>query len=210
MELIQLSIREQMYDIVKDRIINQVYKGGETLNITALCKEFGISNTPIREALFALEKEGFLISNFNYKYQVFQLTTENMKMINQALAVLLCGAYRCVMNQQQCDHLVQLLSAALERQKKTKKEDTKEYINTSIAFDKCFVEATENAHLVKMFDMQTGFMILSVRYTYGTSQYSIDENLLEHERILEAVQKQDMEQVINLIKMHYEKDYKDA
>ena len=210
MELIQLSIREQMYDIVKDRIINNVYKGGETLNIATLCKEFGISNTPIREALFALEKEGFLISNFNYKYQVFQLTTENMEMINQALAVLLCGAYRCVMEHQQCEHLVQLLSAAIETQKGIKKENLKDYINASIAFDKCFVEATGNSHLVKMFDIQTGFMILSVRYTYGTSQYSIDENLLEHERILEAVQNKDIEKVVQLIKMHYEKDYKDA
>ncbi|WP_425755055.1 GntR family transcriptional regulator [Ihubacter sp. rT4E-8] len=210
MELIQLSIREQMYNIVKERILNNEYKGGQTLNIVALCKEFGISNTPVREALFALEKEGFLISNFNYKYQVFQLTTENMEMINQALAVLLCGAYRCVINQQQSDHLIQLLSAAIKRQKKIKKENLKEYINASIAFDKCFVEATGNAHLVKMFDMQTGFMILSVRYTYGTSQYSIDENLLEHEKILEAVQNKDIEKVVELIKTHYEKDYKDA
>lgn len=199
-----------MYNIVKERILNNEYKGGETLNIAVLCKEFGISNTPIREALFALEKEGFLISNFNYKYQVFKLTPENMIMINQALAVLLCGAYRCVMNSQQCDYLIELLNAAIETQKKTRKENLRDYINASIAFDRCFVEATKNTHLVKMFDMQTGFMILSVNYTYSTSQFSIDENLKEHEMILEAVKRGDMDRVVDLIKLHYEKDYKEA
>ena len=198
-----------MYNIIKERILNDEYKGGETLNIAALCKEFKISNTPIREALFALEKEGFLVSSFNYKYQVFKLTTENMEMINQALAVLLCGAYRCVMDCGKCNHLMKLLQDALEKQKQISRADFKEYINAAIAFDRCFVEAMENAHLMKMFDMQTGFMILSVRYIYSTLQYSMNENLQEHERILKAVQDREVEKVVDFIKKHYQKSYID-
>ena len=206
MELIQLSMKDQMYRIIKERILNNEYKGGEYLKITDLCKEFGISNTPIREALSMLEKEGFLVTSFNYKYQVFQLTGETAAMINQALAVLLCGAYRCVKENGKSDLLIQKLTDALEYQKTVNAENLSDYINASIAFDKCIVEATENAYLCKMYDAQTGFMVLSVRHIYEALPYGIKDNLKEHEDILAAVKKGETERVTALIKKHYDKD----
>lgn len=209
MELIQLSMKDQIYNIVKERILNQKYQGGEVLKITELCKEFGISNTPIREALSVLEKEGFLVTSFNYKYQVFQLTEETAAMINQALAVLLCGAYRCVVENGKTDLLIQKLTDALAHQKTVSTEHISEYINGSIAFDRCIVEATENAYLCKMYDAQTGFMVLSVRHVYQTRPYGIKDNLKEHEEILNAVKAGETEQVTALIKKHYEKVIKE-
>ena len=209
MELIQLSMKDQMYEIIKKRILNNEYKGGETLKITELCKEFGISNTPIREALSMLEKEGFVVTSFNYKYQVFALTEEKAWMINQALAVLLCGAYRCVVENEKTDILVQKLIEALEYQKTVNAESIADYIKASIAFDKCFVEATGNAYLSKMYDAQIGFMELSVRNTYETMPYGIEDNLKEHEAILAAVKGGTTEQVVSLIKRHYEKSYRE-
>lgn len=207
MELIQLSMKDQMYRIIKERILNNEYKGGEALKITELCKEFGISNTPIREALSMLEKEGFVVTSFNYKYQVFQLTEETAAMINQALAVLLCGAYRCVAEMGKTEELIEKMTEALEFQKKVNAEDFSDYINASIAFDKCIVDATENAYLRKMYDEQTGFMVLSVRHIYKTLPYGIKDNLKEHEAILAAVKDGEIEQVVSLIKKHYEKAY---
>lgn len=208
-QLIQLSMKEQMYRIVKDRILNNIYQGGEFLKITELCKEFGISNTPIREALSMLEKEGFVVTSFNYKYQVFQLTEEKAGMINQALAVLLCGAYRCVVEQERKDALIQRLTEALAFQKTVDPQRFSDYINASIAFDKCFVEATGNEYLCRMYDAQTGFMVLSVRHLYETLPYGIEDNLKEHEAILAAVRGGETEQVVSLIKRHYEKSYHD-
>ncbi len=207
MELIQLSMKDQMYRIMKERILNNEYKGGETLKITDLCKEFGISNTPIREALSMLEKEGFVVTSFNYKYQVFQLTEETSAMINQALAVLLCGAYRCVVEMGKKEELIGKMTEALEFQKRVNAENFSDYINASIAFDKCIVDATENAYLRKMYDEQTGFMVLSVRHIYETLPYGIKDNLKEHEAILAAVKGGEIEQVVALIKKHYEKVY---
>ena len=49
-ELIRVSMKQQIYEIVKGRIMDQTYPLGLPVNIVSLSKEFGVSNTPIREA----------------------------------------------------------------------------------------------------------------------------------------------------------------
>ena len=53
-ELIRVSMRQQIYDIIKKRILSQEYDLGAPINIVALSKELSISNTPIREAVSML------------------------------------------------------------------------------------------------------------------------------------------------------------
>ena len=46
-----LSVKEQTYQIIKEKILNQEYPAGARININELAEELGISNSPIREAL---------------------------------------------------------------------------------------------------------------------------------------------------------------
>ena len=55
MTLKRISMRDQVYEIIKNRILSREYSLGEPINIVHLSKELGISNTPIREALSQLE-----------------------------------------------------------------------------------------------------------------------------------------------------------
>ncbi|MFQ7739785.1 MAG: GntR family transcriptional regulator, partial [Emergencia timonensis] len=58
-----LSVKEQTYQIIKEKILNQEYPAGARININELAEELGISNSPIREALSLLEQQGLVISN---------------------------------------------------------------------------------------------------------------------------------------------------
>lgn len=44
-----LSVKEQTYQIIKEKILNQEYPAGARININELAEELGISNSPIRE-----------------------------------------------------------------------------------------------------------------------------------------------------------------
>lgn len=50
----------QVYELIKERILDQAYVPGERLNIDALVREFAVSSTPIREALMRLAAEGLV------------------------------------------------------------------------------------------------------------------------------------------------------
>ncbi|MEK4030551.1 GntR family transcriptional regulator [Pseudobacillus sp. FSL P4-0506] len=55
-----LSIREYAYLYLKERILEGKYKAGDRLIERELAAKLAISRTPIREALFRLESQGFV------------------------------------------------------------------------------------------------------------------------------------------------------
>lgn len=54
------SMREKVYDAMKNLIIDGIVTQGERIIETEYCKKFQISRTPIREAIRMLELEGLL------------------------------------------------------------------------------------------------------------------------------------------------------
>lgn len=53
----RVDLSEQVYQELAARIVSGRYPGGAKLTEEELCREFGISRTPVREALFKLEAE---------------------------------------------------------------------------------------------------------------------------------------------------------
>ncbi len=54
------TLTEEVYEAIKDRILRREMKSGERLVEHRLATEFGVSKTPVREAMSRLEKEGLL------------------------------------------------------------------------------------------------------------------------------------------------------
>ena len=54
------NINEKVYTLLKQRIIFREYPPGHKLNIRELQNELGVSNSPIKHALFKLAGEDFI------------------------------------------------------------------------------------------------------------------------------------------------------
>lgn len=52
-----LSLANQVYQVIEEKILNGVYAMGDILSESKLSEELGVSRTPIREALTRLESE---------------------------------------------------------------------------------------------------------------------------------------------------------
>lgn len=59
------TIREQVVHRLRDDIIGQVYEPGESLREYSLSKRYGVSRSPIRDALLQLAQEGLLVATPN-------------------------------------------------------------------------------------------------------------------------------------------------
>lgn len=57
------SIRDVIYERLKDAILSEQYKPGHHLKERDLAKQFGISTTPLKEALRRLEQEGLVTTS---------------------------------------------------------------------------------------------------------------------------------------------------
>lgn len=78
-KIVTLSMREQMYDALHDLILNNTYGPNSVLQIDRLAEEFGVSATPVREALVRLEADGLVILVPNKGAVVTDITEENIR-----------------------------------------------------------------------------------------------------------------------------------
>ncbi|MPL67984.1 HTH-type transcriptional repressor RspR [bioreactor metagenome] len=78
-----VSYKEKAYNELKNAIINQAIKPGETLNERTLANDLGISRTPIREALQLLESEGWVVTEPCKGTWVKEITLEDIEEVFQ-------------------------------------------------------------------------------------------------------------------------------
>jgi DNA-binding GntR family transcriptional regulator len=56
----RVVLLDQVYEVLKERILDRVHAPGERLSIDALARELRVSSTPLREALRRLSAEGLV------------------------------------------------------------------------------------------------------------------------------------------------------
>ena len=156
------------------------YNFGDTINISALSSELGVSNTPIREALSRLEVEGLVTSTLNSKVQVIDITEDLYKDIDHTFFSIISGCYTTCYLEDKIECLLELMEEAILAQEQALKE--KEYMNyafKAIEFDRCFVAATGNDYLLNTFDTKSPILYLLTRYTHQHPEPNREFNLSE-------------------------------
>jgi len=81
-------IRKQVYEYLRDQILNHAITPSSRLVEAQIAKEVGISRTPIREALHLLEKDGFLESVPRVGYFVKKLDLDELDEIFEIRLVI--------------------------------------------------------------------------------------------------------------------------
>lgn len=76
MNLIVRNLSEQIFDLVRDRIVSGSVPANVAIRQDALANELGVSKIPLREALARLEQEGLLVSQPNRGFFVRPLSGE--------------------------------------------------------------------------------------------------------------------------------------
>ena len=73
------SLREQVYEYLRDEISNRKLLPGATININEISQQLGISKTPLRDAIIQLEIEGFVTILPRRGVTVKKLTLQEIK-----------------------------------------------------------------------------------------------------------------------------------
>lgn len=84
------NLSQQVYDAVRNALVEGRYEPGEKLTIAGLAKELGVSITPVRETIFRLVSEKALEMKAATAIHVPELTPDQMREI-QRIGILLEG-----------------------------------------------------------------------------------------------------------------------
>lgn len=206
------SLKDQIYEIIKEDIINQTYPHNTVLNEKKISQELSVSKTPVREALKALEAEGW-VEYVPYKgILVKQMSLEDLKdvfRVRKALEVMVTEA----VVQRITPPLLAELHASMQKQEALLVNDEpvlEEFIDYDVEFHGILLKIAGSPLLrdligqmrdkSKSFGMQAIFSSRS-RYT---------ETVLEHRRIYEAVAERDMEAAKNAMALHIDNTFNAA
>ncbi len=79
----RLSLVDQVYDKLKERIVTLKIPFGSKLNVSKLQEEYGVSSTPVREALNRLLNEGLIELENNVGARVIDLNEEDVRQVQE-------------------------------------------------------------------------------------------------------------------------------
>lgn len=173
------SLTERALDMVRTLIVEGRYDFGEALSEITLAEEFGISRTPVREALARLQQEGLVSVRPQRGTFVFQLTKEEFADICDCRTVLETAAFRFAMERSQEAFAAELTRICESMQTARSASDTLGYLRLDSAFHEAFFAHCDNRYLADSYRLISGRMA-ALRTRLGTDPAHMEKSYKEH------------------------------
>jgi DNA-binding GntR family transcriptional regulator len=198
------SFKRQAYAALKGVIVSlDVYRSRSDIRLDErrLAQDFGISRTPVREAMAQLEREGFVRSVPRRGVYVVRKTRREVIEMITAWAALESMAARLITQIAQDAEIATLrrMFATFEDGKLAAKLD--EYSEVNIAFHQAIICMSHNRVLIDLAENLFTHMRMIRRKTIG-EQDRADRSIRDHMHIIEALEARDTERAGELVRSH--------
>lgn len=197
------TLSEQIYNILRNDIINQTIKCGEKLTLKNLMTRFNVSSTPIREALTRLSQDDLVSYYSNIGVSVVEFDKSDISQIYDFSRELDCMAVTFAFENTNHDKIADDLEDILKLSSLSLESDNlEEFRKTSDDFHDVFYKYSKNSRLLNATTKIRGqFSILAKIYQSYTVNISIVNK--EHNEICNAVRKNDLGKVLSLMRNHF-------
>ena len=143
----------QFYSQLKKMIFDGIFKPGERLNETQLAKDFGVSRSPVREAMRLLEKDGLLTADDRNGFVIYSLSVKDVEEIYKIRMSLESLAVELVIDEaaeSEMDLIEKQLRETEEAINKGVKET--EIISLNESFHRLLVDFSRNSRLAMLLE----------------------------------------------------------
>jgi DNA-binding GntR family transcriptional regulator len=201
-----LSIREHAYIYLKEMILEGELKAGDRLIERELAGKLGISRTPIREALFRLESQGFVKTVPRKGVVVSNISVSEVIEVFTILASLEVLAVKLAA--QRMDRETQLeLDQKIEELMELREQAEENFNLEHIQMNRLINKASKSP---KLFEILTGlidYIHMAANMGYETPGRR-KESLREHIDIMKALRDKEAEMAEYLMRIHIENSKK--
>jgi DNA-binding GntR family transcriptional regulator len=199
-----VSFKQQAYAGLKNVITAlDVYKSRADIRLDErkLAQDFGISRTPVREALAQLEREGFVRSVPRRGIYVVRKTRAEVIELITAWAALESMAARLITQNARDEEIAGLrrMFATFERGQVAAKLD--EYSEVNIEFHQAIIRMSGNGVLVSLAENLFTHMRMIRRKTIAEHDRA-DRSIRDHMNIIEALEARDTDRAEDLVRNH--------
>lgn len=192
---------EKVGHFLTELIIEGQLKPGQSLSEVDLNRRYGISRSPIREALRILEQKGLVASIPRKGAYVRQLTKKDVQEIFQVRAVLEGFAATQAVEKLTPTDMEDLASAVGSMRISANDNDFKSFLRHHYRFHRIYIVASGNDYLITLLDKildQAVWLHQAYEYLLRSFQHSIEK----HSQILDAFRKQSVHEAERIVAQH--------
>jgi DNA-binding GntR family transcriptional regulator len=198
------SFKNQAYAALKNVIVAMdVYRSRADIRLDErrLAQDFGISRTPVREAMAQLEREGFVRAIPRRGIYVVRKTKREVIEMITAWAALESMAARLITENASTDEIAALrrMFATFEDGKVRAHLD--EYSEVNIEFHQTIIRMSGNRVLIDLAANLFTHMRMIRRKTIGEKD-RVDRSIRDHMHIIEAIEARDAASAEALVRSH--------
>lgn len=189
---------------IRDLIVEGDLPAGERISERELCDRFGVSRTPLREALKVLASEGLVELTPNRGARVIRLTEQDAADMFEVMGTLEGLAGELAASRITDEELAEIKAMHYQMALHQARRELMPYFRLNQAIHSKIFEISRNRTLIAVYNGLAG-RIRRPRYLANISTPRWTEALKEHEAILAALETRDGALLGQLLKDHLRK-----
>ncbi|MCK2216580.1 GntR family transcriptional regulator [Actinomadura sp. ATCC 31491] len=195
------SLREQVAQALRAALIAGEMRPGVVYSAPVLAAQFGVSATPVREAMLDLAKEGLVEAVRNKGFRVTELSDRDLDELTELRRLIEVPTVARLADPARAGEFDRLRPVAEEIVAAGEAGDLLAYVDADLRFHVALLALSGNAHLVSVVrDLRNRARL------YGLSQLSrhdaLGDSAREHLALLEALKSGDSDAVARLMDEH--------
>lgn len=202
-----LPYYQQIQQSIKESILNGVYKPGDRLYEAQIAKQFGISRSPVREAIRALINEGLLTMDEKSQISVYKPTMQDVRDIYECRIALESAAVALSAERATKEQLQELDKILIETSDAIKKGENEAIVACNARFHEFIIQFSGNERLMKLVEDLNG-LIYYYRVLNIQGNDRAETILKGHTEIFQAIKEKNPEIATKKLKEHTQVDLK--
>jgi len=200
--LLPRALYEEVAELLRQQIFRRELEPGSWIDELKIADQFGISRTPLREALKVLAAEGLVTMKVRRGAYVTEVSEKDLSDVYHLLSLLESDAAGVVARRATADELHDLLALHAQLERYAEPAHTEAFFAVNEAFHMRLLEIANNRWRNQMVADLRKVMKLN-RHNSLLKTGRIHESLLEHRAIMEALQARDAEATMARMRAHF-------
>lgn len=186
------SLTAVVLQTIRQAILDAKYALSEALSEVKLATALGVSRTPVREALNALQQQGLIVIKPQNGSFIFMPSEEDVGELCEFRRILEVDAIRFCLARRKSETLTQMREATAAMDAAIGAEDHLAYARADTAFHQAIAENSANDYVIYAYPLVSGRVAALRAHNLTGSRALRTKSMAEHRAIIAAFAKGDL------------------
>ncbi|MFC2157950.1 GntR family transcriptional regulator [Acidobacteriota bacterium] len=199
------TLSQTIYAHLKESIINNELEANERINEKEIAKSFGVSTTPVREAVLRLGADGYIKIDTHRRAVVAEISYQELLDLYQVMSILESAAVIDILDHIQSEQISRIEEKTEEMIKLSNSDSVELFLQLNVSIHNELWQSLSNRMLQKTLRFVDDQIL---RYNHARtlifqSQKALDISRRDHKRLITLLKSRDKDKLAVLVRNHW-------